>query len=192
MNILISGCTCSGKTTLAKEIVNSHSYGKVSHIEEDWYYKDLKDIPRSRLGYLMESPNAFYTEEFIKDIDIFLSGEALLFPEYEISNNRRLSKNKIIKYSDINVIEGLHTIDLLRNLNDSIKVFFNTSLSECLKRRIERDKKYGIPEDVVIRHFNDVIVPLYKSYILQSKDIADVIIESEEDKVCLLKKLKKL
>lgn len=192
MNIIISGCTCSGKTTLSRKIESKLSPElKVTHIEEDWYFKNLCDIPRSRAGYMMESPNAFYSEEFIKDVNELLNSGVVLMPRYDIASNTRLSKDMIVTKGDINVIEGLHTIDLLKDLRDSIKIFINTDINECLSRRIIRDKEYGISEAMVRSHFLEIILPLYKVYIESQKQLADVIIEKEEDTECLLKKLKK-
>ena len=64
MNIIISGMTCSGKTTLSNYLSKEYN---MSHFEEDWYFKDKKDIPLSRKGYLMDLPNAFNIEEFVNE-----------------------------------------------------------------------------------------------------------------------------
>lgn len=183
MNLIISGMSCSGKTTLASSIPNS------LHFEQDWYFKDKKDIPVTRKGYLFDSPNAFHMIEFVNDVENLLEKGVIYIPTYDIKTNTRISKTKKVDRKNINIFEGLHTIGELKDLRDSIKVFIDTPLEECLKRRIRRDVSYGISEQEVIKYFYEVMIPMYKSYIEGQKEYADLIIKREEDKQCLLKKL---
>ena len=183
MNIIISGISCSGKTTLSSKINNS------LHFKQDWYFKDKKDIPLSRKGYLFDSPNAFYMTEFKEDVISLLKNGNVCIPEYDIKTNTRIKKIKNINKMKINIFEGLHTIGELKNLSDSIKIFIDTPLEECLKRRIQRDTKLGIEEQVVRKYFYEVMIPMYKQYIEIQQEYADLIIKESEDEKWLLKKL---
>lgn len=184
MNIVISGCTCSGKTTLANKLSKTI-------MSQDSYYKDLKDIPRYRGKYLMDSINAFHSNEYLEDSISLLNNGMVYVPNYDISSNTRKSKDlKLIK-SSINVFEGLHAISILNSI-DALKIFLNTSLDECLKRRIKRDTSmYGINENLIIEHFNETIIPMYKSYIEKQKDMADIVIEEGVEPLWVLKKYMK-
>lgn len=182
MNIIISGISCSGKTTLSNEIPNS------LHFEQDWYFKDKKDIPLTRKGYLFDSPNAFHISEFKNDVENLLEYGTILIPDYDIKTNTRISKIRKITSKKINIFEGLHTINELKHLRDSIKIFMDTPLEECLKRRIQRDTQYEISKQEVIRYFYEVMLPMYKCYIEPQKGLADFIIKGDEDKQCLLKR----
>ena len=186
MNIIISGMTCSGKTTLSNEI--SSIFYRSSIIHEDDYFKDKDKLPHNKNYYLLDSPNAFNTIEFINDINIFLNTGKVFIPKYDVINNKRLSKDTLINKSDINIFEGLHTISLLNNI-DGIKIFLDIELSICLERRIKRDSVYGYKEEWIKEYFNKVIIPLYKLYIEPQKEYADYVIKDGEDKKCLLKAL---
>lgn len=178
VNIVIAGCTCSGKTTLAKDIFErfSNDY-KVTIFEQDAYFKNLEDIPRTRYGYLTDSIHAFHKDEFIEDVEELLSSCRVLIPRYDISTNTRISKDKFIEKGNINIFEGLHTISLLYSLNCSIKIFIDTDINECLKRRINRDKElYKIPEIRIKEYFKDCILPMYNKFILPQKNFADLTI----------------
>lgn len=183
MNIIIAGMSCSGKTTLSNEIPNS------LHFEQDWYFKDKKDIPFIKKGYLFDSPNAFHMIEFKNDVEKLLKNGSICIPNYDIKTNTRVSKNKEVKINKLNIFEGLHTITELKELEDSIKVFMDTPFEECLLRRIKRDTSYGINEKEITRYFYEVMIPMYKSYIEIQKEYADLIIKGDKDKQCLLKKL---
>ncbi len=185
-NILISGCTCSGKTTLANEI---YTICNSSVLCEDLYFKDLEDIPRTKLGILYDSANAFHREEFIEDVDELLTRGRVFVPLYSIKDNKRLSKDIPFESANINVFEGLHTIDFLKSVRDTLKIFMDTDIEECLKRRIKRDKKMGINEEVITTYFWNGVFPMYKVYIEKQKDNADIVIRNDGDKECLLKQL---
>ena len=182
MNIVISGMSCSGKSTLGDKIDGS------LHFEEDWYFKDKKDIPCVRSGYLFDSINAFNINEFKKDVDKLLKDGYVYVPSYDVVNNRRVSKNRIIYRKDNNVFEGLHVINILKDLRDSLKIFMDIPFDICLMRRIQRDKGFGISEEEVIRYFNEVMIPMYRCYIEPQKEYADLIIKGDDDIKCLLKK----
>ena len=183
MNVIISGISCSGKTTISNEIPNS------LHFEQDWYFKDKKEIPLTRKGYLFDSPNAFHMIEFRNDVKNLLENGSVCIPNYDIKTNTRISKNTEVKINKINIFEGLHTITTLKGLEDSIKVFMDIPFEECLLRRIKRDINYGINEKEIRRYFYEIMIPMYKSYIEIQKEYADLIIKGDEDKQCLLKKL---
>ena len=106
MNIIISGITCSGKTTLSNSI-----NGTIMH--EDDYMKDRNQIPRRKSYLLMDLPSAYHLDEFACDANTLLTTGKANYPNYDVSNNRRINKNGVIQKSEINVFEGLHTIDTL-------------------------------------------------------------------------------
>lgn len=189
MNLLISGITCSGKSTLSRML--KESIKDVSIIEQDSYFKDLKDIPRSKGYYLFDSPNAFNIEEFKKDINSLLTNGFIFLPNYDKKKNQRVSKDIYTLSSRLNIFEGLHTIFLLSDLPNTYKIFIEVSLEEILKRKINRDKTYGINEKEVISYFYEIVIPLYKLYIEKQRDYADQVIRNEGDILCLSKKLVK-
>ena len=88
------------------------------------------------------------------------------------------------------MFEGLHMISILNHI-DGVRVFLDTDLDLCLKRRILRDKKFGISEREVIRYFKEVMLPMYECYILPQRDSADYIVKGSEEELCLLKKFQK-
>ena len=182
MNIIISGMSCSGKSTFSNQISNS------LHFKQDWYFKDKSDIPVIRNGYLFDSPNAFNMIEFKNDIDALLKEGYVYVPNYDVKTNTRIAKDRKVIKRDINIFEGLHTISELKHLRDSLKIFMDIPLEECLRRRVKRDIKYGIAEREVIKYFYEVMVPMYRMYIEVQKKDADLIIKGDDDVKCLLKK----
>lgn len=182
LNVMIAGATCSGKSTLANQLVSDFSKDvAVVLIRQDDYFKDLSDIPKVAQGYLMDSVNAFHTHEFKQDIEQLLTTGRVLIPRYNVSKNRRIAKDAQIDSGVLNIFEGLHTISLLRNIENSISVFLNTPLELCLERRIKRDMDlYNVPESRIRENFNECILPMYRSYIAPQLNIADITIKGME------------
>ena len=100
MNIIISGMTCSGKTTLSNMI--KEEFDDTCIFREDDYMKDLKDIPHTRQYYLMDLPSAYHLDEFKNDVNKLLIVGNVSYPVYDVRNNRRVNKDKTIKKSRLN------------------------------------------------------------------------------------------
>ena len=179
VNVVIAGTTCSGKTTLANEIRNHFSDRYlVTLVAQDDYFKNLPDIPRIREGYLTDSIEAFWTAEFKHDVQKLLTNGVATMPRYDIATNTRVSKNKIVRAGRINVFEGLHTIQLLGELDNCIKIFVDTDIDICLKRRISRDTlKFGVPEVRIRQYWNDCVKPMCERFIFPQKEDADITID---------------
>lgn len=190
LNIAIAGSTCSGKTTLAYKIkellVKKYS---ITLIHQDDYFKDLNLIPQSRMGYLMDSMNAFEIEEFREDIKALLNYGSTLIPKYDINQNKRLSKDIYVVNSRLNIFEGLHVIHLLKDYNPMFKIFIDADLDVCLARRIKRDiASCNISEERIREYFHNCMIPMYKNYIMPQLNNADMILDERGDVKCLLKK----
>ncbi len=187
LNILISGPTCSGKSTLGEEINNY--FGNASLVQQDWYFKDLNQIPKTNNGYLMDSVNAFEQSEFISDVNYLLKNGFCLVPNYLIEINKRKNKSKKIYLQSINIIEGLHVINTFEEIENKITIYLDTSLDECLRRRIARDQQFlNISKDRIEQYFSKCMIPMYEYYIKSQKEKADIILNEEGVIKCSLKK----
>ena len=187
MNIVIAGCTCSGKTTLTREIINEYTF--VSSMPQDKYFKDLNNIPKHKGRYLMDSINAFEYNEYQQDCLTLLSDGKVNIPRYDLTQNKRLTKDLLLLKKNLIVFEGLHTIKLLSEIPDALKIFLSVDLDECLRRRIERDsKKYGVEPKKIEEYFYECAIPMYREYIEPQKEKADIVIEEKEDAKWILKK----
>ena len=166
-NVIIAGATCSGKTTFATNLRKHCSEQlSVSDIKQDAYFKDLHDVPRTRKGYLLDSPNAFHTSEFQKDVWQLLHEGATVIPTYDVATNKRVAKNTQVTRAQVNIFEGLHTISLLEGLSDSITIYLTTPLESCLERRVRRDIELcGVTEERIRENFGDCIDPMVHAYI---------------------------
>ena len=179
-NVIIAGGTCSGKSTLANNLISLLSAEfTATLVKQDDYFKDIRDVPKTGKGYLMDSPNSFHTSEFRQDCEQLVREGAAYIPEYNVAENKRVGKNTPIKRSQVNVFEGLHTIRLLGGfLPGSLTIFVDTPQDVCVERRVRRDTAlYGVAEERVREHFADCIAPMYDSYIAPQREQADLTAE---------------
>lgn len=116
--ILISGPSCSGKTTTSKKLkAFLEAEGlKPSVLSLDDYFKEREDTPTDENGEKdYESINAVDIDLFNNQLKSLLSYEEVLLPTYNFITGKKEYKNKLkIPRNGIIIIEGLHS------LNDSL------------------------------------------------------------------------
>jgi uridine kinase len=96
-----------------------------------------------------------------------LAGEDVRVPNYDISLNRRIGLKPIITRGKINIVEGLHVVDIFKEDKEGIFFYMNNPLESCLSRRISRDTKaIGVSKKRVEEYFEECIKPMYEKYIL--------------------------
>lgn len=175
-NIVIAGCSCSGKTTLANEIERELSSICVCSIHQDDFFKDLNDIPKGSVGVLADSIHAFHTDKFIDCCTRLLEDGQAYVPVYDMSKNQYSGHDSIRFKGAVNIFEGLHAISLLKGRMDAIFIFMGTEEDECLKRRKKRDMDvWRIKEDSVEKYWKGCIEPMNKQYVMPQYDMADII-----------------
>ena len=177
--IFIAGPTCSGKTTLSY-LVEQFFWEKnisVTVIREDDYFKNIENIPRGPRGFLTDCTDAFHIEELKRDFKNYLENGKAALPMYDVATNKRLPSKQYVLKNDVTIVEGLHVISLFSEIKNSIFIYADTSIDICLKRRINRDYlKFRIPEQRIIQHFNECIMPSYEKEILPQRNMHDVIL----------------
>ena len=108
MIIGICGGTGSGKTTVANRILESVRADEVVFIQQDLYYRDLKDMPLDyRNAANFDHPDAFDHELLKRHIRELLAGHPIEQPIYDYSQHRRLGETRMIGEHLVIVLEGI-------------------------------------------------------------------------------------
>jgi len=179
MLIGIAGASGSGKTLVARTIIDSLGGKKAIMIQEDSYYKDLTDIPfDDRAGKNFDHPDAFDHHLLIQHLSELAGGEPISHPVYDYSTHSRTAETRRIEAHPIVILEGILILaePALRDLLD-IKIFIDTPLDTCFIRRLRRDiHERGRSVDSVIQQYTDTVRPMYLQFIEPSKRYADIII----------------
>ena len=179
MIIGICGGTGSGKTTVARRILDNVKDECVIFLQQDSYYRNLGDMPlelRHQINF--DHPDAFDNDLFINHVKALRAGEAIEMPVYDFSNHSRKNETIRIEPKPILIIEGiLIFVDAaLRELMD-IKIFVDTADDIRFVRRLQRDvHERGRTVELVIKQYLDTVRPMHEQFVEPSKRFADVII----------------
>ncbi len=106
--VAISGGTGSGKTTLAKKIINSYKNFSVNYISLDSYYKDFSELSfanRSKINF--DHPNSIDFELFYQQISDYINGNNIKTPIYSYKSHKRLKKKGSLKQGDLLIVDGI-------------------------------------------------------------------------------------
>lgn len=175
----ISGASASGKTLLAKTIVDELGSRHVAVISEDAYYKDMSHLPlEKRINLNFDHPDALDHELLTQHLDILQNGGSIEQPVYDHANHQRNSETHTIGKHAIVVLEGiLLFVDPEMRQRMDIRIFMDTPLDVCLIRRLKRDiveRKRTI--DSVLTQYENTVRPMYMQFIEPSKKYADLIV----------------
>jgi uridine kinase len=175
----ITGPSGSGKSLLARTIVEELGSQQVAIISEDAYYKDRPHLSyeeRSKINY--DHPDAFDHDLLCEHIAKIQQGQTVHIPVYDFSQHLRSNETKSIGQFQIIVLEGilLFVEPKLRDMLD-IRLFMDTPLDVCFIRRLRRDiNERGRDLESVITQYTDTVRPMYMQFIEPSKKYADIIV----------------
>jgi uridine kinase len=179
MIIGICGGTGSGKTTIANRILQSVSADEVVFIQQDLYYRNLKDMPLDyRNAANFDHPDAIDNELLANHLRKLSAGEPVELPIYDFRTHNRLPDTTPIEAKRIVIVEGILIFAEPRLLEQmDIKVFVDTPDDIRFIRRLKRDiAERGRTLDSVIEQYINTVRPMHNQFVEPSKRYADVII----------------
>ena len=179
MIIGICGGTGSGKTTVANSILESVNAGEVAFIQQDSYYRNLKDLPLDyRQAVNFDHPDALDNDLLVHHIRKLRAGGSIELPVYDFRTHSRLNETVLIEPKPIVIVEGILIFADPRLLEQmDIKVFVDTPDDIRFIRRLRRDvAERGRTVDSVIEQYLATVRPMHMQFVEPSKRYADVII----------------
>ena len=179
MIIGICGGTGSGKTTVANRILETVSADEVVFIQQDLYYRNLKDMPLDyRNAANFDHPDAVDNELLINHLKKLNAGEPVELPIYDFRTHSRLPATTRVEPKPIVIVEGILIFAEPRLLEQmDIKVFVDTPDDIRFIRRLRRDlAERGRTVDSVIEQYIGTVRPMHMQFVEPSKRFADVII----------------
>jgi len=174
----VAGGTGSGKTTVARRLVEQFAESVV-YLEQDSYYKDQSHLSlEERKNTNYDHPLAFDNDLLIHHLQQLLHYNPIEKPIYDYKLHTRSQNTVRLMPKDVIILEGILVLDdkRLRNLMD-IKIFVDTDADVRILRRIERDiKERGRTLESVIEQYLTVVRPMHMQFVEPSKRYADLII----------------
>jgi uridine kinase len=185
----VAGGSGSGKSTVARSIVQSLPSHDVALLEHDAYYKDLSHLPaedRARINY--DHPDALDNDLFIQHLDLLKAGRPVEKPVYDYAQHTRAAHTVRTVPAPVIVVEGILVLtdERIRARMD-VKLFVDTDADIRLMRRIRRDlEARGRTFAQVRQQYYETVRPMHLAFVEPSKRFADLIIpEGGQNQVAL-------
>ncbi len=153
MIIGICGGTGSGKTTIARAIVDAVGSENVVLVEQDSYYRNLADMPLDDRHHAnFDHPDAIDSDLLVNHVKRLKLGQPIDMPIYDMVTHTRSDR-----------------VD--------VRVFVDTPDDVRLIRRLRRDiNERGRTFERTLDQYEKTIRPMHFEFVEPSKRFADVII----------------
>lgn len=179
MIIGICGGTGSGKTTIAKAIVDAVGRTNVVLVEQDSYYRNLSDMPLDeRHQANFDHPDSIDSDMLVNHLIRLKQGLSIDMPLYDFVTHTRSEEIEVIEPKPVVLVEGIlifaesRVLDLL-----DVRVFVDTPDDVRLMRRLRRDiTERGRTFERTLEQYERTIRPMHFEFVEPSKRHADIII----------------
>src|SRR5262245_33149417 len=179
MIIGICGGTGSGKTTIARAVVEAVGEENVLMLEQDSYYRNLGDMPLDEKHQAnFDHPNSIDSDLLVNHIKRLKQGEPIEMPVYDMVTHTRRDRTEALSPKPVVIVEGIlifaerRILDLL-----DLRVFVDTPDDIRLLRRIRRDiRERGRTLELTLDQYERNIRPMHLEFVEPSKRHADLII----------------
>ncbi|HMU35013.1 MAG TPA: uridine kinase [Pyrinomonadaceae bacterium] len=179
MIIGICGGTGSGKTTIARAIVDAVGSENVVLVEQDSYYRNLADMPLDDRHHAnFDHPDAIDSDLLVNHVKRLKLGQPIDMPIYDMVTHTRSDRVDVIEPRPVVIVEGIlifaepRILELL-----DVRVFVDTPDDVRLIRRLRRDiNERGRTFERTLDQYEKTIRPMHFEFVEPSKRFADVII----------------
>ncbi|MCL1594517.1 MAG: uridine kinase [Actinomycetia bacterium] len=177
--IAIAGGSGSGKTTIARSVVDLVGRNKVIYLQQDAYYRDRNDLDveqRAKINY--DHPDAIEMELLLAHLDALRNGQPIERPVYDFGTHTRTGETYTLVPEPVVIVEGILVLaDPELRTRFDVRVFIDTESDIRLIRRLQRDiLERGRTVESVIDQYQKTVRPMHYQFVEPSKRYADIII----------------
>ncbi len=175
----VAGGTGSGKTTVARQILDRVGAEHIAYIPHDAYYRDLSHLPlEERVRVNFDHPDSLETELLIEHLKALRSGRPVEIPIYDFTTHTRTTQTRHVEPASVVLVEGILVFaePRLREMFD-VKLYVDTDADVRFIRRLRRDiEERGRSVESVCEQYLATVRPMHLEFVEPSKRYADVII----------------
>mgnify|MGYP001192683331 FL=1 len=185
----VAGGTGSGKTTVARAILEAVRPGRLAFLAQDSYYRDVAWANEAELlAHNFDHPDALDTPLLVAHLRELKAGRAVEVPVYDFVHHRRTGETVRVEPRPVVLVEGILLLaePAIRSLLE-LKIFVDTDADVRLVRRLRRDMaERGRSVGDVLRQYEATVRPMHLEFVEPSKRWADVIVpEGGENRVAM-------
>ena len=185
----VAGGTGSGKTTVARSILEAVGRSRIGFLSQDSYYKDVVwGGDHDLLRHNFDHPHSLDNDLLAEHIGELKAGRAVEVPVYDFVRHRRTGDTQRVEPRPVILVEGI-LLFVEPRLRDQLdfKIFVDTDADVRFIRRLQRDlRDRGRTVEDVMRQYTETVRPMHIEFVEPSKRWADVIVpEGGENRVAL-------
>ncbi|TSS48091.1 Uridine-cytidine kinase-like 1 [Bagarius yarrelli] len=177
----LCGGSASGKTTVARKIIEALDVPWVVLLSMDSFYKVLSDdeqLLAASNDYNFDHPDAFDFDLLVSTLRKLKQGKSIKIPVYDFSTHGREKEWKTVYGASVIIFEGILSFadkELLKLLD--MKIFVDADSDIRLIRRLKRDiSERGRDINGVLKQYNKFVKPAFEQYIEPSMRLADIVV----------------
>ncbi|RHZ78191.1 hypothetical protein Glove_166g245 [Diversispora epigaea] len=177
----VAGGTASGKTSVARRIIENLNVPWVGFLSMDSFYKALtpeqkKDALNSNHNF--DHPDAFDFDLLLQNLKDLKEGKRVEIPVYDFVTHSRIQQSTPIYGANVIIFEGIFALYDRRILElMDMKIFVDTDADIRLARRLKRDiSERGRDINGVLQQYLRFVKPSFDQYIQPTVKNADVIV----------------
>uniref|UniRef100_A0A8C6MDW5 Uridine-cytidine kinase n=1 Tax=Nothobranchius furzeri TaxID=105023 RepID=A0A8C6MDW5_NOTFU len=177
----LCGGSASGKTTVARKIIEALDVPWVVLLSMDSFYKVLSPEEQTLAAsndYNFDHPDAFDFGLLTHTLRKLKQGKSVKIPVYDFTTHGRQKEWKTVYGASVIIFEGIMAFadkELLKLLD--MKIFVETDSDIRLVRRLRRDiTERGREIEGVIKQYNKFVKPAFEQYIEPTMRLADLVV----------------
>lgn len=175
----VAGGSGSGKTTVARKILEAVGEDRLAFLPQDMYYRPILWRDEDHLkNHNFDHPSAIDTELLVAHLRSLKAGQGVERPVYDFVEHRRADRTVSVPARPVVMAEGILLLaePSIRAELD-FKIFVDTDADVRLIRRIRRDiAERGRDLDDVLRQYLETVQPMHLEFVEPSKRWADIIV----------------
>lgn len=185
----IAGGSGSGKSTIARAVLEALPEGRGVLLQQDHYYRSQSHLAESaRASVNYDHPDALELDLLSTHLDALRTGQPITRPTYDFTIHDRLKTGLHVDPAPVIVVEGILVLadDRLRSRFE-VKLYVDTDSDIRVMRRIRRDLEHrGRTFAQVRKQYYESVRPMHLAYVEPSKRFADIVIpEGGQNRVAL-------
>nr|XP_035941484.1 uridine-cytidine kinase-like 1 isoform X11 [Halichoerus grypus] len=182
----LGGGSASGKTTVARMIIEALDVPWVVLLSMDSFYKCLppqvlttqQQEQAAHNNFNFDHPDAFDFDLIVSTLKKLKQGKSVKVPVYDFTTHSRKKDWKTLYGANVIIFEGIMAFadKTLLELLD-MKIFVDTDSDIRLVRRLRRDiSERGRDIEGVIKQYNKFVKPAFDQYIQPTMRVADIVV----------------
>ncbi len=185
----IAGGSGSGKSTIARAVLEALPPGRGVMLQQDHYYRSQSHLPEAeRASVNYDHPDALELDLLSQHLDALRTGHSIERPTYDFTIHDRLKTGVHVEPAAIIVVEGILVLadERLRSRFE-VKLYVDTDPDIRVMRRIRRDLEHrGRTFAQVRKQYYESVRPMHLAFVEPSKRFADIVIpEGGQNRVAL-------